>query len=67
MTEEEWNDGTPKVFKKTVSWIDRMLDSQESANVLIILLIVLSILPLLGIGILLTRAANPVPPVEIRN
>ncbi len=67
MTEQEWDDGTPKVFKKTLGWIDRMLDSHESANALIILLIVLSILPILGIGILLTRAANPVHQVEVRN
>lgn len=64
---EEWDDGTPKIFKKTVAWIDRMLDSHESANVLIILLIIIAILPLLGIGILLTRGAAPVQQVEMRN
>ncbi len=67
MAEEDWEKGTPRIIGKTLDWIDRMLDSHESANVLIILLIVLSILPLLGIGILLTRGAAPASQIEVQN
>lgn len=65
MAEEDWEPGNPWILNKAFDVADRILDSHESANVFIILLIVLSILPLLGIGILLTRAAAPAIPQQI--
>ena len=69
MAEEDWEPGNPWILNKAFDLADRMLDSHESANVLISLLIILSILPILGIGILLTRGAAPATqqPIEIRN
>ncbi len=67
MAEEDWEKTNPWILNKTFDLADKMLDSHESANVLISLLIVLSILPILGIGILLTRGAAPTPQVEIQN
>lgn len=67
MAEEDWEKANPWILNKAFDLADKMLDSHESANVLISLLIVLSILPILGIGILLTRGAAPAQQVEIRN
>jgi len=65
MAEEDWEVGNPWILNKVFDVADRILDSHESANVFIILLVVLAILPLLGIGILLTRAAAPSVPQQI--
>ena len=65
MAEEDWEAGNPWILNKVFDVADRILDSHESANVFIILLVVLAILPLLGIGILLTRAAAPSVPQQI--
>jgi len=69
MAEEHWDKAIPHTYNKVVDWIDRMLDSHESANVLIILLIMLAIFPIIGMGVLLTRGAAPAPtpPMEIQN
>ena len=68
MAEEDWEPANPWILNKAFDLADKMLDSHESANVLISLLIILSILPILGIGILLTRGAAPAQQqVEIRN
>ncbi len=72
MAEEDWEPGNPWIINKTFDLADRMLDSHESANVLITLLIILSIFPILGIGILLTRGAapdtqQPIQQVEVQN
>ena len=65
MAEEDWEAGNPWIYNKVFDFADRILDSHESANVFIILLVVLLILPLLGMGILLTRAAAPPIPQQI--
>lgn len=65
MAEEDWEPGNPWIYNKIFDIADRILDSHESANVFIILLVVLLILPLLGMGILLTRVAAPPVPQQI--
>ncbi|GEM_PF-3690391 len=65
MAKEDWEAGNPWILNKVFDVADRILDSHESANVFIILLVVLAILPLLGIGILLTRATAPSVPQQI--
>jgi len=65
MAEEDWEPGNPWILNKIFDVADRILDSHESANVFIILLIVLLILPVLGMGILLTRTVAPPTPQQV--
>ena len=65
MAEEDWEPGNPWILNKVFDIADRILDSHESANVLIILLVVVLILPLLGMGVLLTRSVAPATPQQI--
>ncbi len=65
MAEEDWEPTNPWILNKIFDVADRILDSHESANVFIILLVVLLMLPLLGMGILLTRVAAPPVPQQI--
>ena len=46
---------------------ERLLDSDETANILITILVLLAFLPALGIGVTLTRATAPTHQVEISN
>ncbi len=65
---ENESDGTKRgITTKLVQISERLLDSNETANVLIIVLVVLAILPILGIGVILTSAAAPTYPTEISN
>lgn len=67
MSEEEYDKTNPWILNKAIQLSERMLDSNKTANILIIVLIVLAILPILGIGIVLTRATAPVNQIEISN
>ena len=66
MSEEDWDKTNPWILNKMIDMSERLLESNESANLLIIILIVLAVLPVLGIGVLLTRATAPAQyPTEI--
>lgn len=67
MSEEDYDKNNPWILNKMIELSERLLDSHESANLLIIVLIVLAIFPILGIGIVLTRAAAPLHQIEISN
>ena len=67
MSEEEYDKTNPWILNKAIQLSERMLDSNKTANLLIIVLIVLAILPILGIGIALTRATAPINQIEISN
>ncbi len=67
MAEEDWDKTNPWILNKMIDISERMLDSHESANLLIIALVILSLFPILGIGVVLTQATAPTHQVEIRN
>ena len=67
MSEEDYDKTNPWILNKMIKISERMLDSHESANILIIVLILLAVLPIFGIGVILTRATAPTHQVEIRN
>lgn len=53
--------GQPLIMHRLTKMSERFFESDKSANVVIVVFVLLSILPLLGIGILLTRATAPTP------
>lgn len=68
LTEEEFDPANPWILNKMIQTSEWLLESHETANVLIIVCVGLSVLLALGIGFTLTRATVPVPhQVEIRN
>ncbi len=68
MEEEEYYDKTnPWILNKVIKLSDRILSSDETANLLIIVLIILGGAALLGIGIITTQAIAPVGGVGVGN
>lgn len=67
MSESEVENEDSGIVRKIVKVSEYLLDSNETANVLIAILIALAILPILGIGVILTSATEPVHQIEIRN
>ena len=67
MLENEDDGAKPGITAKIVETSERLLDSNETANVLIIVLVVLAILPILGIGVILTSVPAPTYPTELSN
>jgi len=67
MSEEGGEKKNSGILNKAIGLSERMLDSNKSANILIIVCVGLSVLLALGIGITLTRATAPVHQVEISN
>jgi len=57
LPEGEKNDSG--VVSTVVDFYERIMESNTSANILIIILIILAALPMLGIGIVATRGAAP--------
>lgn len=47
------------IFRSALMFFERVLESRSGSNILIVILIVLAALPLLGIGVVTTRAAAP--------
>ena len=47
------------IFQIVYAFYERILESKTSANLLIIALLILAALPIMGIGIAVTRAAAP--------
>ena len=67
MSEEGDEKKNSGILSKAIALSERMLDSNKSANVLIIVCVMLSVLLALAIGITLTRATAPVHQIEISN
>ncbi len=65
MSEEDWDKSNPRILNKMIDLSERMLGTHESANILIVICIVLGALVAVGIGIVLTQAAAPVPQTVI--
>ena len=65
--EFEYDKSNPWILNKMIEISERLLASHKTANILIIVLILLSMLPLLGIGILVTRAIAPVDTAQSAN
>lgn len=57
--EHEYDASYPWILNKMISVSERLLASQKNANILIIVLVLLTLLPAFGIGIVVTRAAAP--------
>lgn len=67
MPESEVENEDGGIVRTIVKVSEYLLDSNETANVLIAILIALAILPILGIGVILTNATAPINPIEIGN
>ncbi len=67
MEENEPDKTKPWILNKMIQISERLLDSDETANILITILVLLAFLPALGIGVTLTRATAPTHQVEISN
>ncbi|OGG50762.1 hypothetical protein A2763_02450 [Candidatus Kaiserbacteria bacterium RIFCSPHIGHO2_01_FULL_54_36] len=63
MSDDEYQDDPtlPRFINRFIGLSERLLASQKSANLLIIVLILLTIIPAFGVGILVTRLAAPHP------
>ena len=61
MEKYEYDPAAPWILKKMIATSERLLESHKTANMLIIVLVILFLIPLLGIGILVTLSAAPAP------
>ncbi len=59
MSEDTYDNGNPWILNKMIALSERLLESDKSANILIIVLILLCLIPAFGIGILVTRGVAP--------
>lgn len=60
MSEDTYDNGNPWILNKMIALSERLLESDKSANILITILILLTLIPAFGIGILVTRGAAPI-------
>ncbi len=67
MAEEDWDKANPWILNKMIDLSERMLDSHESANLVIIFCVILSVLAAIALGVVLTQAAAPVHQMQILN
>ena len=67
MSEDTHDPANPWILNVMIGLSERVLESNTSANILIIVLIILLAIPLLGIGIMTTRAIAPVDSTQVGN